>query len=319
VKTNRNAELVALLNHEDHQAVLAFARDTCASAYPDAPFGTVEKVFASVRDLYEGRFEGYCACRTGYHDFRHAIDVFVATARLLDGCFLESKGVAGDRAMETLLAALLHETGYIQEIADAEGTGAKYTRTHVLRSAEFTLLKGFKLGLDGGRSARIARLILGTDLNLSWDNLSYDTSGDEDRAAAILSAADLLGPMADRAYLEKLLFLYYELVEAGIGGYASAFDILRKTADFYDSIRGRLDGRLGSVSHAVRSHFRVRAGTDRDLYREAIERQMAYLKSIMGEDIADYREKLRRLDLDVIERKEIARLAGFGVVLDPAP
>ena len=31
--------------------------------------------------------------------------------------------------------------------------------------------------------------------------------------------ADLVGQMSDRAYLEKLLFLYYEFKEAGFPGY----------------------------------------------------------------------------------------------------
>ena len=38
------------------------------------------------------------------------------------------------------------------------------------------------------------------------------------------------------AYLEKLLFLYYEFVEAGIGGYNTAFDILRKNCSSLDRV-----------------------------------------------------------------------------------
>ena len=318
METNRNAELVALFEHQKDEDVLDFSRHIYSLDYPDSSFEKVEAVFAAALDLFTGRFEGYCACRTGYHDLKHTLDVFVATVRLLDGCFIEGRGVSPERAIETLIAALLHDTGYIQEVGDEEGTGAKYTRTHVLRSAEFTLLKGFKLGLDGACSARVARLILGTDLDHDLESRSYDSTGDESRAAAILASADLLGQMADRTYLERLLFLYYEFVEAGIGGYESALDILRNTVDFYDSIRERTDGRLGSVSFAARSHFRVRSGVDRDLYREAIERQMAYLKTIMGKDVDEYRTKLRRLDMEEAERKEIERLAGFGVFVGRA-
>ena len=36
-----------------------------------------------------------------------------------------------------LLAILLHDTGYLKERDDTEGTGAKYTLIHVNRSMEF--------------------------------------------------------------------------------------------------------------------------------------------------------------------------------------
>ena len=90
-------------------------------------------------------------------------------------------------------------------------------------------------------------MILATDLARPLESLVFEDEG-ERRGALALAAADLLGQMADRVYLEKLLFLYYEFREAGIVGYDSAFDILKKTAGFYESTKARLDGPLGSVS-----------------------------------------------------------------------
>jgi len=40
-------------------------------------------------------------------------------------------------AINLLNAALFHDTGYIQEKSDDEGTGAKYTSIHVKRSIQF--------------------------------------------------------------------------------------------------------------------------------------------------------------------------------------
>ena len=124
-------------------------------------------------------------------------------------------------------------------------------------------------------------------------------------AAEILAAADILGQMADRAYLEKLLFLYNEFREAGIAGYDNAFDILRKTAGFYESTKARLDGPLGRVSGKVTEHFSQRHGVPRNLYREAVIRQMAYLETIIADDSGDFRKKLRRLDLDTVESHRV--------------
>ena len=310
-------ELASLLDHADSDAVIAAVKSLFSVAYPGADFASVEHAFTLINDLYAGRYPGYVACRTAYHDYRHTVDVFVATARLLDGAVLSGTAPASPMAADTLVAALLHDVGYVQETTDAEGTGAKYTKTHVSRSVEFTAKHATAFGLDAGRAKRIGTLILGTDLAIPWDKLPYETA--EDRlAASVLAAADLLGQMADRTYLEKLLFLYYEFREAGFGGYNSAFDILRKTSAFYAGTKERLDKTLAPVSYAARRHFAERYGEDRDLYRDAIAMQMSYLDSIMEDDSVNFRQRLRRMDLETIEIEEKARLASFGVsfVLD---
>lgn len=107
--------------------------------------------------------------------------------------------------------------------------------------------------------------------------------------------------MGDRAYLEKLLFLYYEFKEAGITGYGSAYDILEKTLGFYEGVKKRLDVTLASTKDYASRHFSARYGTDRDLYREAIQRQMDYLAGIVADDGSNFRKKLKRMDLEAVE------------------
>jgi hypothetical protein len=240
------------------------------------------------------------ACAVEYHNYTHSVSVFAAVSRLLDGCELSGTFLGPERATETLIAALLHDTGYIREEGDDKGSGAQYTKVHVDRSAAFVIREASAFGLGVDSAERIARMILGTDLARAWESLSF-LDETERVGAEVLAAADLLGQMADRAYLEKLLFLYYEFREAGIEGYDSAFDILRKTAGFYESTKNRLNWPLGRVSHKARDHFSTRYGVDRDLYWEAIERQMAYLDSIIADDTTNFRTKLKRLDLAAIE------------------
>jgi len=310
----RALDLHGILDHGKPDAVVRSVAATFAQVYPDASFRNVSNAFALTNDLYAGRFPGYCACRTGYHDYRHTLDVFVAAMRLIDGASILGHGISAGQAESALVAALFHDAGYIQENDDDEGTGAKYTKTHVIRSAEFVFRHADMLLGNTAAAAGVAHMIMGTDLALPWDSLEYG-SEEEKRAGAILATADLLGQMADRAYLEKLLFLYYEFLEAGIGGYETAFDILRKTASFYKSIAARLEGPLGGVSHDARAHFALRHGEDRDLYREAIDRQMAYLDSIMADDSINFRKKLRRVDLEQVERAEALRLESLGVTV----
>jgi len=298
-------QLARLLDHGDPALVLDAVSRLFGESFPEEGFAPVRAVFGAVARLYAGAFPGYRACNTEYHDYCHSLEVFSACARLLDGAALSGAALGEEDAADVLAAALLHDSGYIQAEGDLVGTGAKYTRSHVDRSAAFTLAHAAELGLPPERARRLARLILGTDLARPWEGL--ELRGPAERlAAAILAAADLLGQMADRAYLEKLLFLYYEFREAGIEGYSTAFDILKKTAGFYAAVEARLDGPLGAAAPFARAHFAARYGQDRDLYREAVSRQMAYLDGIMADDKANFRRKLKRLDLEAIERARTA-------------
>jgi len=309
---NSTSELKDLLDHGDLDAVLAWWLGVAAAQFPGASFSHAERVFSLTHKLFSGNFPGYAACRTAYHDFRHTVDVFVATVRLLDGMLLSGATLSRELVEDTMIAALLHDTGYVQEADDTEGTGAKYTATHVGRSVEFLLKNRGVCSLPPERTDRVGRLIMGTDLSLPWDSLALAGS-EEATAAAVLAAADLLGQMADRVYLEKLLFLYYEFKEAGIGGYESAFDILRKTAGFYSVVKKRLDETLAPVAAAARVHFRERLGLDRDLYRESIVNQMSYLDSILDDDSVNFRKRLRRMDMESADLDERRRLASYGV------
>jgi HD superfamily phosphodiesterase len=302
---DKSLQLASLVDLSKPRRVLADSKKLFRYFFPARSFTLVERAFSLTAALYAGNFPGYRRCNVEYHDFFHTLTVFSAASRIMDGCILSGMDLRAEEAGEILIAALLHDSGYIQETEDATGTGAKHTRIHVDRSAAFVIRHAADFGLDPGRASSCARLILGTDLARAWDKLEF-RDAEEKRSAKILSAADILGQMADRAYLEKLLFLYHEFREAGFEGYATAFDILKKTAAFYDSTKLRLDGTLGEVSHKAEAHFARRFGIEADLYREAIARHMAYLASILADDKVNFRKKLKRLDLDAIEREREA-------------
>jgi hypothetical protein len=301
-KAVKEVQLSVLVDATKPRNILADAKRLHRLNYARASFSAVDKAFLLTKRLYDGRFPRYQACAVEYHDYAHTVSVFAAASRILDGCELAGISLGPSLGAETLIAALLHDVGYIKEEKDLAGTGAQYTKIHVDRSANFVRKEAAAFGLEEESAGRIARMILGTDLARPWDSLVF---GDEAEriGAEILASADLIGQMADRAYLEKLLFLYYEFVEAGIGGYDTAFDVLKKTAGFYASTQARLDGPLGRVSARAREHFRARLGVDRDLYREAIERQMNYLGSILADDSSNFRTKLKRMDFAAVEGK----------------
>jgi hypothetical protein len=151
--------------------------------------------------------------------------------------------------------------------------------------------------LSEDRAIEIGRIIECTNLSNLPKELEFKDPESE-CAGAILGAADLLGQMGDRTYLEKLLFLYYEFREAGVPGYSTEFDILRNTLGFYGRTRERLDKDLEGIPSLARVHFRERFDIDQNLYLESIERQMDYLKAIIEDDSTNFRKKLKRIDLE---------------------
>ena len=116
-----------------------------------------------------------------------------------------------------------------------------------------------------------------------------------------VGAGDLLAQLADRYYLEKLLLLFQEFEEAGIPGYATPYDLLQKTTTFYrDVAQKRLKEELGQVDTFMLSYFRSRWSIEKDFYREAIDRNLEFLETILancGDDIDCFISKLRRNNL----------------------
>lgn len=51
------------------------------------------------------------------------------------------------------------------------------------------------------------------------------------------------------------------------------------------------------MNHYMRDHFHHRLSINRDLYRETIERTVAYLQYLVDNYPRDYRQYLRRSDL----------------------
>jgi hypothetical protein len=110
----------------------------------------------------------------------------------------------------------------------------------------------------------------------------------------IVGSADLTGQMADRTYLEKLLFLYLEFKEAHFGDYQSIHDLLNKTREFYKTTRAKLDVNFGGAYNKLTFHFQDWYGVENNYYLESIEKNMAYLTSITSLDKAEHISMLKR-------------------------
>jgi hypothetical protein len=253
----------------------------------------IQEVFDAVQRLYNGNFAGYRACNTGYHDFRHAIEAFLAMSRLIHGAVLDNQSFSERQIITALIAAILHDVGYIQQESDTEGTGAKYKAVHEQRSMDFLSSHGSKFGLSEEEIAAGRAIIMCTDMDADITTIAFPSPRIE-LLGKLLGTADLMAQLAEQTYLEKLLYLYYECEEAGVGDYESEVDILRKAVNFYDVFEARLRKTLGGVDRFMQLHFASRWGIHQDLYREAINRQRDYLLKILSAPGADPRDYLKQ-------------------------
>jgi hypothetical protein len=288
-------QLSQLVDISKPQYVITEVKKLFFAHYKKALFQPINRNFLYIQRLFSGAIKGYRKCNTEYHDLRHTLDTFLAAARLMDGHNLSGEKFDVEICADLLQAALFHDTGYIQEDWDVTGTGAKYTQEHVQRGTVFVEKNAGELGFSAEDVRIINSYITCSHPATDFDKL-YFMDDAHRTAGAILGTSDILGQMADRVYLEKLLFLYYEFREAGIPGYHTEFDIIRKTLDFYWVVRQKLDTTFGKVYEYALPHFRERYGITRNLYLDAIENNISYVKKIIDDTTSNFRDKLHRIN-----------------------
>lgn len=254
---------------------------------------SLNSAFIFTVDLYRGNCPGYRACNTEYHDLRHITDTFLAMARLTHGAVINGVPFTERQIISGLIAALAHDTGYIQKESDGKGTGAKYTGNHVQRSMDFLKYHSTEYSLSATEASICQPMILFTDLAVDISKILFD-SLESELLSKMLGAADLLAQMADRNYLEKLLFLYYEFKEANTGDYKSELDLLKKTIAFWDFISERLEAMHLDIDRFLISHFASRWKIEENLYDKAIQRQKQYLQHILEIPDSDPIDHLKR-------------------------
>ena len=140
-----------------------------------------------------------------------------------------------------LVAILLHDTGYLKERTDTEGTGAKYTLIHVNRSVEFAGMLLRENQFDDSEIRAVQNMIRCTGVNVDLRSIPFGSDLERD-IGFCLGTADLLGQMAARDYVEKLPVLYLEFEESArhtsghgssTGIFSSARELMEKTPLFW--------------------------------------------------------------------------------------
>jgi hypothetical protein len=301
-KRRNEYDVTNRVNVESVDEVRDAVLEIFAARYPGVDLTPLRRAFDDMKALFEGRYPGYLACDTLYHDLRHSLDMSLATARLIDGhdrvCAVPDR-LGARHAMLGVMVALFHDAGYIRRNSEAHiENGAVFTKVHVSRSAEFLsrYLPAIGFAAEANTAAQLTHF---TGYELDFEKFELDNAKDR-LLGCIAGTSDLLAQMADRQYIEKCRdFLYWEFVWAGIARetqpdgleivrYASATDLIIKTPGFYQYLaRPRLDKRLQGVERYAEAHL-----DGRNLYEEEIARNMRFLHETIEK--GEF-ERLRRI------------------------
>ena len=282
-----------LLDFRNNSDILKEVKLITALINPQFDFHFLDQAFADIEKLFRGQYKGFRACNTHYHDLRHTLTVFLAMARLLHGAYLQGIKFTDKEINIGLLCALMHDAGYIQSDEDHAGTGAKYTLVHIHRSSKF--MQEYYSAADYFKDdiKNFDDILNCTGLNIDIEKIKF-ASPITEMMGKILGTADLLGQMADRFYLEKLVFLFREFAEAKVPGFDSEIDLLQKTVNFYNVIIARFENMLGNVNQYMVHHFRNRWNIEKNLYEEAMKKNIDYLKFILKDNHKNLNVYLRR-------------------------
>jgi hypothetical protein len=219
-----------------------------AQAYRRA-FASSEPRYAEIIDevarLVVERISGSDAL---YHDIQHTAFVTLVSQDILRGRLLRDT-ISPEDWLHTILAALLHDIGYVRGVCrddhpgryviDADGntigpprgtSDAILAPYHIERSKIAVRERfGSHEIID---AERIGRSIELTRFPVPDDGDHTETATE----AGLVRAADLIGQLGDPLYPRKLNALFHEFAETGINerlGYASPADIAERYPGFF--------------------------------------------------------------------------------------
>ncbi len=197
------AKMQAAIDTRQPRLVEAEIRAAYLAMFPDADPNYVRTIFLWAIACFEGRYLDYQPLDAHYHDLEHTLQGALCMARLLANRQDTNAEPRLTRRLFELgmLAILMHDTGYLKRKWDTEGTGAKYTLTHVDRSIQFAgeLMHGHDYPVED-------ILAVQNMIRCTGDNVKLDTIQFQDELERIvgfaLGTSDLLGQMAASDYVD---------------------------------------------------------------------------------------------------------------------
>ena len=206
-----------------------------------------KQVCHDVEAMFSGEHKDYAVNDTPYHNFEHTVHVLVCFAEIMEGRHMAGVEPAlSFRQFELGLAAvLLHDTGYLKLRSDVEGTGAKYTQTHVQRSCAVAAAYLPMVGVTEKELEFIQKAILCTATTTFSERIRFRFQEPIDGIlGCAVATADCLGQMSAPRYMEALPLLFEELRESDDFQnvppeqrlFATVEDLVRETPGFWRNV-----------------------------------------------------------------------------------
>ena len=258
-----------------------------SALFPEASGRFIPEAFERTKEWFTGRYPGYQAIDARYHDLEHTLQGTLGLARILRGRhFAGVRPILTPKAFELgLFAILMHDTGYLKRVEDTEGTGAKYTATHVRRSGEFARQFLSEKGFSELDIHSVQHMIRCTGVNVDLSTIPFTCELDR-MVGFALGTADLLGQMAATDYVEKLPVLYAEFAEAAkFAGsdsvksiiFPSAEELMRNTPGFWQHyVVPKIERDFGGLHHFLADPY----PDGPNFYIDAIEANISKLREL---------------------------------------
>lgn len=253
---------IARASREDIHAAIVELGGQC---FPRQNFSRVHHLLLHIDRLFNGQVQPWQANDAPYHDIEHTLLVAYCWSRMFHTVAHHRTDlpVIYTDFLLGLAACLLHDIGYLKEVGDADGTGAKFSLIHERRSCE--IARRFLLTLQWPDSAIsvVQRMIATTGLRTVIDAIPF-ASPTERVLGQMLATADFLAQMGHPQYAEKLPHLFAEFEEfdraRGLAMHDRSFPdlqaLVRGTPVFwYQFVLPRLKEDFGSVFRFLNDPF----------------------------------------------------------------
>lgn len=263
--------------------------DIHRAVFPGIDTTYIGRRFRNVADMFEGRYPGYLPMDTAYHDLEHTMQATYCLFQLLLGWHRHGNipALSAGHYNIALIAILLHDIGYLKEVHDTEGSGAKYTHIHEQRGCRHAREYLTRRNWPEEAIQTVERLISCTGPRSDLALVRFESPEERVLGQAVCTA-DFIGQMSDPRYVEKLPALYREFQENydfqdipyDERPFQSYEDMLEKTPGFWETfVHWKMEEQCGNVWHCFED-----PDTGRNPYREAVLSNIARIRSLIIQD-----------------------------------
>jgi hypothetical protein len=233
------------IDSNDDQIVTGLVENLHQEIFREEDRSFVRKHIHYLARMFRGEHPSFQKMDTRYHDLEHTLQATLCWVHLIVNrhkAGVEPRMTPNDFQVG-FVAILFHDVGYLKEIGDHEGTGAKFTFVHEVRSCE--LVEEYLESIRWSKNdiLKVRHLISCTGPRSIIETIPFRSPLEKMMGEAVCTA-DYVGQMSDPGYIDKLPVLFEEFKESddyrGVPKEKRLFEdynaLLRDTPGFWQSV-----------------------------------------------------------------------------------